>query len=180
MEIHEEMGPARWSLPALDVVNGVAHHDFSQALNLARRGKRMARKGWEKGRFVFMGTICAINSPVHSVRQPTDTLMSCSSQKVLSTWLPSMDDLLAGDWVIYEEPQASGLSEQQQLALEELEQINEKLESLANFINDPGSTFSSLSWEEQHQLRMKESYMGDYARALQRIIDGLGGEGGAV
>ena len=177
MEIHEEMGPARWSLPALDVVNGVAHHDFSQALNLARRGKRMARKGWEKGRFVFMGTICAINSPVHSVRQPTDTLMSCSSQKVLSTWLPSMGDLLAGDWVIYKEPQASGLSEQQQLALEELEQINEKLESLANFINDPGSTFTSLSWEEQHQLRMKAAYQADYARALKRIIDGLGGEG---
>lgn len=180
MEIREEMAPARWSPPALDVVDGVAFYDFSRALNMARSGKRLARKGWAKGEFVFMGTICAINSPVHAGSQPVDTLMACSSQKVLSTWLPSMDDLLAGDWVIYEEPQASGLSEQQQLALEELEQINEKLESLANFINDPGSTFSSLSWEEQHQLRMKAAYQADYARALKRIIDGLGGEGGAV
>lgn len=127
-----------------------------------------------------MGTICTINPPAYASSQPLDTLMSCSQRKVLSTWLPSMDDLLAGDWFVYEEPQATGLSEQQQLALEELEQINEKLESLANFINDPGSTFSSLSWEEQHQLRMKAAYQADYARALKRIIDGLAGEGGAA
>ena len=93
-------------------------------------------------------------------------------------WSPSTSDLLAEDGALYEAPQASGLSEQQQLALEELEQISEKLESLANFINDPGSTFTSLSWEEQHQLRMKAAYQADYARALKRIIDGLGGEGG--
>lgn len=141
------------------------------------------RRGWSgKGQFAFIATVCSLESQHCSGLSinPTEILMQCSADKVLSAWLPPISDLLAEDWALYEDPQVTGLSEQQQLALEELEQITEKLESLSAFINDPGSTFSSLSGEEQHQLRMKESYMGDYARALQRIIDGLGGEGGAV
>lgn len=157
--------------------------DFSDALTLLKGGSRIMRRGWNsKGQFVFIATVSSLVSQHCSGLsiEPTEILMQCSSDKVLSAWSPSTSDLLAEDWALYEEPQASGLSEQQQLALEELEQINEKLESLANFINDPGSTFSSLSWEEQHQLRMKAAYQADYARALKRIIDGLGGEGGAA
>lgn len=157
--------------------------DFSDALTLLKGGSRIMRRGWNsKGQFVFIATVSSLVSQHCSGLsiEPTEILMQCSSDKVLSAWSPSTSDLLAEDWALYEEPQASGLSEQQQLALEELEQINEKLESLANFINDPGSTFTSLSWEEQHQLRMKAAYQADYARALKRIIDGLGGEGGAA
>lgn len=157
--------------------------DFSDALMWILDGKRVMRRGWNsKGQFVFIATVSSLVSQHCSGLsiEPTEILMQCSSDKVLSAWSPSTSDLLAEDWALYEEPQASGLSEQQQLALEELEQINEKLESLANFINDPGSTFTSLSWEEQHQLRMKAAYQADYARALKRIIDGLGGEGGAA
>lgn len=157
--------------------------DFSDALTLLKGGSRIMRRGWNsKGQFVFIATVCNLASQHCSGLsiEPTEILMQCSSDKVLSAWFPSTSDLLAEDWALYEEPQASGLSEQQQLALEELEQINEKLESLASFINDPGSTFSSLSFEEQHQLRMKAAYQADYARALKRIIDGLGGEGGAA
>lgn len=157
--------------------------DFSDALTLLKGGSRIMRRGWNsKGQFVFIATVSSLVSQHCSGLsiEPTEILMQCSSDKVLSAWSPSTSDLLAEDWALYEEPQASGLSEQQQLALEELEQINEKLESLANFINDPGSTFSSLSFEEQHQLRMKAAYQADYARALKRIIDGLGGEGGAA
>ena len=153
--------------------------DFSDALVLLKGGSRVMRRGWNgKGQFAFIATVCSLESQHCSGLSinPTEILMQCSADKVLSAWLPPISDLLAEDWALYEEPQETGLSEQQQLALEELEQINEKLESLSAFINDPGSTFSSLSWEEQHQLRMKESYMGDYARALQRIIDSLGGE----
>ena len=156
--------------------------DFSDALTLLKGGSRIMRRGWNsKGQFVFIATVSSLVSQHCSGLsiEPTEILMQCSSDKVLSAWSPSTSDLLAEDWALYEEPQASGLSEQQQLALEELEQINEKLESLANFINDPGSTFTSLSWEEQHQLRMKAAYQADYARALKRIIDGLGVEGGA-
>ena len=157
--------------------------DFSDALTLLKGGSRIMRRGWNgRGQFVFIATVSSLVSQHCSGLsiEPTEILMQCSSDKVLSAWLPSTSDLLAEDWALYEEPQANGLSEQQQLALEEMEQINEKLESLANFINDPGSTFSSLSREEQHQLRMKAAYQEDYARALKRIIDGLGGDGGAV
>lgn len=157
--------------------------DFSDALTLLKGGSRIMRRSWNgKGQFAFIATVCSLESQHCSGLSitPTEILMQCSADKVLSAWLPPISDLLAEDWALYEEPQETGLSEQQQLALEELEQITEKLESLSAFINDPGSTFSSLSGGEQHQLRMKESYMGDYARALQRIIDGLGGEGGAA
>ena len=154
--------------------------DFSDAMMWLKDGKRVMRRGWNStGHFVFIATVSSLASQHCSGLsiEPTEILLQCSSDKVLSAWSPSTSDLLAEDWALYEEPQASGLSEQQQLALEELEQINEKLESLANFINDPGSTFSSLSWEEQHQLRMKASYQEDYARALKRIASGLAGEG---
>ena len=157
--------------------------DFSDALTLLKGGSRMMRRGWNgKGQFVCKATIGNLSYEQADTGDMTfvDTLVLRNSKNMLSTWVPSIGDLMAEDWALYEEPQASGLSEQQQLALEELEQINEKLESLANFINDPGSTFSSLSWEEQHQLRMKAAYQEDYARALKRIIDGLGGDGGAV
>lgn len=159
--------------------------DFSAALMLMKAGKRVIRRGWNgKGQFAWLASVGTMpydyDSSPSSELEWTSTLMLRNAQNKLATWVPSIGDILAEDWALYEEPQASGLSEQQQLALEELEQITGKLESLSAFINDPGSTFSSLSGEEQHQLRMKESYMGDYARALQRIIDGLGGEGGAA
>lgn len=157
--------------------------DFSDAMMWIKDGKRVVRRGWNgKGQFVFIATVRSLESQHCSGLgiEPTEILMQCNADKVLSAWLPSTSDLLAEDWALYEEPRATGLSDHQQLALEELEQLNEKLASLTAFINDPGSTYTSLSGEDQHQLRMKESYMGDYARALQRIIDGLGGEGGAV
>lgn len=156
--------------------------DFSDALVLLKGGSRVMRRGWNgKGQFVWLASVGTMprdyDTSPSSELEWSSTLMLRNAQDKLSTWVPSIGDILAEDWALYEEPQASGLSEQQQLALEELEQINEKLESLANFINDPGSTFSSLSWGEQHQLRMKAAYQEDYARALKRIIDGLGGEG---
>lgn len=177
MNIHEAQ-MARYASMAAAISS-----DFSSALVWIKDGKRVVRRSWNsKGQFVFIATVCSLESQHCSGLgiDPTEMLMQCSADKVLSAWSPSTSDLLAEDWALYEEPQASGLSEQQQLALEELEQINEKLESLANFINDPGSTFSSLSFEEQHQLRMKAAYQADYARALKRIIDGLAGEGGAA
>ena len=160
--------------------------DFSDALMWLKDGKRVMRRGWNgKGQYVILipGAHLARSAGYgfgEALGEFTfgSVLALKNAQNIMQPgWIPSMGDLLAEDWALYEEPQASGLSEQQQLALEELEQINEKLESLANFINDPGSTFTSLSWEEQHQLRMKAAYQADYARALKRIIDGLGGEG---
>lgn len=157
--------------------------DFSDALTLLKGGSRIMRRGWNgKGQFVCRATIGNLSYEQADTGDMTfvDTLVLRNSKNMIATWVPSIGDLMAEDWALYEEPQANGLSDHQQLALEELEQINEKLASLTSFINDPGSTFTSLSSEDQHQLRMKESYMGDYARALQRIIDGLGGEGGAA
>lgn len=177
MNIHEAQ-MARYASMAADVAT-----DFSAALMWLKNGKRIMRRGWNgKGQFVCKATIGNLSYEQADTGDMTfvDTLVLHNSKNMIATWVPSIGDLMAEDWALYEEPQASGLSEQQQLALEELEQINEKLESLANFINDPGSTFTSLSWEEQHQLRMKAAYQADYARALKRIIDGLGGEGGAA
>ena len=157
--------------------------DFSDALLWMKEGKRVMRRGWDgKGQFVFVATVSSLESQHCSGLSinPTEILMQCSADKVLSAWLPSTSDILAEDWDLYEELQDLTISDHQHQALEELEQITEKLASLTAFINDPGSTFSMLSTDEQHQLRMKASYQEDYARALKRIADGLGGEGSAV
>ena len=163
--------------------------DFSDALMWLKEGKRVMRRGWNgKGQYVILipGDHLARSAGYgfgEAIGEFTfgNVLALKNAQNIMQPgWIPSMGDLMAEDWGLYEELQETGLSEQQQLALEELEQITEKLESLSAFINDPGSTFSSLSWEDQHQLRMKASYQADYARALKRIIDGMGGEGGAA
>lgn len=156
--------------------------DFSDALGWIKAGIRVTRSSWSGGQFVCKATIGNLSYEQADTGDMTfvDTLVMCDSKKTVTTWSPSPDDLLSEDWHSYVEPQCMTGSDHQDLAQEELEQITEKLENLANFINDPGSTFSSLSREEQHQLRMKAAYQADYARALKRIIDGLAGEGGAA
>ena len=155
--------------------------DFSAALQMMKKELRVMREGWNgKGQFVTKATIGSLSygKAADGEAAFVDTLILCNTNKMISTWVPSIGDLMANDWVLYEDPKPTTLSDHQQLALEELEQITEKLESLTTFINDPGSTFSSLSWDDQLQLRMKANYQEDYARALQRIIDGLGNDGG--
>lgn len=181
MNLHEAQ-VARYAAITEEVVGS----NFEAALTLMKAGKRVTRVGeWSgKGQFVWLASVGTMPQDDDTSRgfelEWSSTLMLSNAQNKLTTWVPSIGDILAEDWDLYEERQDLTISDHQHQALEELEQITEKLASLTAFINDPGSTFSMLSTDEQHQLRMKASYQEDYARALKRIADGLGGEGGAV
>jgi len=182
MNLHEAQ-VARYA--AIAKAEEVVASNFETALMLMKAGKRVMRRGWNgKGQFVWLASVGTMpqdydTSPCRELEW-SSTLMLRNAQNKLATWGPSIGDILAEDWDLYEERQDLTISDHQHQALEELEQITEKLASLTAFINDPGSTFSMLSTDEQHQLRMKASYQEDYARALKRIADGLGGEGGSV
>lgn len=181
MNLHEAQ-VARYA--AIAKADDAVANNFEAALMLMKAGKRVMRRGWNgKGQFVWLTSVGSFPQSDTSLGRElewSNTLMLRNAQNKLTTWVPSIGDILAEDWDLYEERQDLTISDHQHQALEELEQITEKLASLTAFINDPGSTFSMLSTDEQHQLRMKASYQEDYARALKRIADGLGGEGGAV
>lgn len=154
--------------------------DFSAALMWMKQGLRVMRAGWNgKSQFVCKATIGNLSYEQGDDSEMTfvDTLVLRNSKNMIATWVPSIGDLMAEDWEVYQEQKATTLSDHQQLALEELEQLNERLATLTAFINDPGSTFPLLSQEEQHQMRMRAAYAEDYARALKRIAAGLAGEG---
>ena len=77
--------------------------DFSDALMWIKDGKRVMRRGWNsKGQFVFIATVSSLVSQHCSGLsiEPTEILMQCSSDKVLSAWSPSTSDrrTSSSDW----------------------------------------------------------------------------------
>lgn len=82
---------------------------FSEALELLKQGKKLARKGWNgKGMFVYL--VAGGDYPVQmdSVKQYADK-NNClhyepyfairNIRETINTWVPSVSDLLAEDWM---------------------------------------------------------------------------------
>lgn len=94
--------------------------NYGQALEAAKRGKRIARSGWNgKGMFVFMRPSDVLSAdflPV--VKSLPDTVkvflaekgedveflaylcMYAADGKIVNGWLPSQTDMLSEDWEI--------------------------------------------------------------------------------
>lgn len=80
---------------------------FGVALEYLKIGYRVARKGWNgKGMFVFIdpGHTCngyeTFTGKMQNIVNPFFFIKNVD--ETLSTWVPSVNDCLAEDWVIYE------------------------------------------------------------------------------
>ena len=82
---------------------------FSEALEHARQGAKIAREGWNgKGMFVLLingdGVKDAINEvygdPTGESHDVLDFLMMFTAQHDLVPWLASQTDILAEDWCV--------------------------------------------------------------------------------
>lgn len=82
--------------------------DFSQALQLLKRGEKVARYGWNgKGMFIFLvpGSTFKVNRPPLMGIYPEGTEVKYHAHVDMKTadgqvvpWLCSQTDLLADDW----------------------------------------------------------------------------------
>lgn len=82
---------------------------FSEALEHARQGAKIAREGWNgKGMFIFLVNGDSIKEAIHNAYgDPTkdgydvlDFLMMFTAQQDLVPWLASQTDILAEDWCV--------------------------------------------------------------------------------
>lgn len=108
--VEYENGHISWS-PA-DVFNESYQENgkltFSAALALIKAGKQVARAGWNgKDQFVYLlqGSKMATRAGYgfgEYIGEPTfgDLLVIRNSQNMLFSWVPSMGDLMASDWVV--------------------------------------------------------------------------------
>ena len=86
------------------------HMNFGQALELLKKGQKVARMGWNgKGMFLFLvpGSTFKVNRPPLLGIYPEGTEISYRPHIDLkgvddsvSTWNPTCNDVLAEDWVI--------------------------------------------------------------------------------
>lgn len=84
--------------------------NFSKALDLLKEGKRVAREGWNgKGLFVYMVAGGDYKVQMDSVKHLADEnnclhyepyLAIKNVKGTINTWVPSISDLMAEDWVL--------------------------------------------------------------------------------
>lgn len=71
--------------------------DFSEALKLLKRGRRVARSGWN-GKSMWVQLVRDQPGPTGSPFQSRAFLEMKDSSDCLVPWVPSQTDLLAVDW----------------------------------------------------------------------------------
>lgn len=83
---------------------------FSYALSVLKRGGSVCRKGWNgKGMFVYMVPANAYEPTTEAAKLhyggskvPYNAYLAIKNvNETVSTWVPSINDVLADDWVIY-------------------------------------------------------------------------------
>lgn len=86
--------------------------NFGQALENIKDGKRVAREGWNgRGMFVFLvpGSVFKVNRPPLLGIYPEGAEINYrphidikNVDGSIATWVPSITDLMADDWVLAE------------------------------------------------------------------------------
>lgn len=152
--------------------------DFSDALMWLKEGKRVARKGWNgKGQFCWMVPESQYPARTEAIKGhfPGDMVPYSAyfalknAQDAVVPWQPSVGDLLATDWKVYDVP-ASDIPPYQLRVREELAQVSDRLNKLNAFIDGGSETFASLPCIEQSRLREQATYMADYQDVLIRRV----------
>lgn len=84
------------------------HLTFGEALEAAKRGRKIAREGWNgKGQFVFVAEDLQFNteadmSPIEGEVYVHDALVFCGTSGIQVGWLASQADMLSEDWFVME------------------------------------------------------------------------------
>lgn len=151
-----------------------------------KEGKRVRRSGWNAGgqwaeHIINSGIVfrSELTGETYSV---ADGLILKNAQGIVVQWVPSIGDLMATDWRVYEGqsafvnktaqvPLSSELAKleadippHQLRVLEELAQLTDRLDKLTAFF-DTG-LYRSLDVDERGRLKEQSLIMGEYQRIL--------------
>lgn len=151
---------------------------FGQALQALKAGARLARTGWN-GRGMFIYLVPAASYPVQTgaakahfgagAMVPYNAYLAIKNvDETVSTWVPSVNDCLAEDWVIVGEAVASDVPPHQQRVLDEKTELDDRSTKLQAFFSNP--IFSGLPADEQDRMQKQAVAMQAYSQVLGERI----------
>lgn len=150
--------------------------DFSDALMWLKEGKRVCRSGWNGGgQFAWMVPPGSYPARMEAIKghYPDDMVpygayfAMKNAQGTVVPWVPSVGDLLATDWQVYEEL-VSDIPPHQLRVLEELAQLTDRLDKLTAFFDT--DVYRSLDVDERGRLKEQCALMGELQRVLAESV----------
>lgn len=155
--------------------------NFGDALHYLKLGKKVSRTGWNgKGMFVYL--VPPASYPVQTGAAkahfgegsmvPYNAYLAIKNvDETVSTWVPSVNDCLAGDWSVIGEATKLGadLPPHQQRVLDEARELTERLSKLDAFILD-NPVYLGLPVSERDRLSKQSKAMATYAGILNERI----------
>lgn len=162
---------------------------FGLAIEALKRGDTVARTGWNgKGMFVYLVPANAYPAQTGAAKAhfgegalvPYNAYMALvSATGLVSTWVPSVTDVLAEDWAIVSaappaeapieaKPEADRPAHQQRV-IAERDELADKIAKLTAFLAT--STYQRLDDEEQIRLAFQVEAMRPYCMVLNQRID---------
>lgn len=165
--------------------------DFSDALMWLKEGKRVCRPGWNAGgqwaamQVAQQDQLIGFEGDSKLYRRG-DGLILKNAQGIIVQWIPSVGDLLATDWQVYEGqsafvnktaqvPLSSELAKLEAdipphhlRLLEELSQLSDHLDKLTAFFDT--DVYRSLDVDERGRLKEQCALMGELHRVLTERV----------
>ena len=169
--------------------------DFSDALMWLKEGKRVCRSGWNgAGQFAWMVPPGSYPARMEAIKghYPDDMVpygayfALKNAQETVVPWVPSVGDLLATDWQVYEGQSAfvnktaqvplsselvkleADIPPHQLRVLEELAQLTDRLDKLTAFFDT--DVYRSLDVDERGRLKEQCALMGELQRVLTERV----------
>lgn len=153
--------------------------DFGSALGLLKQGVPVARLGWNgKGMFAYYVPAASYPAQTGVAKEyfgenamvPYNAYMAIKNvDNTVSTWVPSVNDCLAEDWVIVGEAVASEVPPHQQRVLDERVELKDRHQKLGAFIFD-NPVFLSLPEAEKARLQKQEDLQSQLLGVLDERI----------
>lgn len=148
---------------------------FGQALVALRSGQRIARTGWN-GKGVFVYLVPAASYPVQTgavkahfgegAMVPYNPYLAIKNvDESVSTWVPSANDCLAGDWGVV----GQAVPGHQQRVLNEKMELDLRISALDPFI-DRNPVFATLPTDEQARRKRQLDVMHELSSILGERI----------
>lgn len=147
--------------------------NFGDAVAAMQRGERVARSGWN-GKGMFAYYVPAASYPVQTGAAkshfgegslvPYNAYLAIKNvNETVSTWVPSVNDVLASDWCIVGSP----YEPHQQRVIAEKAELDGRLKKLRAFL---GNTHPEISYGEELLLIEQARAMEEYSRVLEARI----------
>lgn len=149
--------------------------NFSQALDALKAGQRIARIGWNgKGMFAYL--VPAASYPVQTgaakahfgdgALVPYNAYLAIKNvDETVSTWVPSVNDCLAGDWGVV----GQAMPDHQLRVVEEKADIDLRISRLDAFI-ERNPIFATVPADEQDRLKRQLDVMHELSSILRQRI----------